>query len=81
MEITVEKNEILGQYDDGCREISIKISVADNISPRRQRDAVIYEVLGSLLGYILSHGQLLEITGQLGHALDQLNSKNGASAQ
>jgi len=73
VEIEVRKVPILNQYDDGARHIECEISIAENIPPRRQRQAVIYETLASLLGYTIPHQQLEDITEMLGEALDQLD--------
>lgn len=81
MEINVKKIDTLGEFDDGCRQVNCEISVADNVSLRRQRQAVIYEVLAALLGYAVPHPLLEDIMYKLGEALDQLDSINGASVQ
>lgn len=73
MEITIEKNNgILGNFDDGCREVEATITLASNLPTRRQRETVIYEALAAMLGYVIPHNQLLDITNTLMDALDQV---------
>jgi len=77
MEIEVRKEPTLNQYDDGCREVSCKIGIGENLPPRRQREAAIYETLAALLGYVVVHDRLLTITHILMDVLDQLDAMNG----
>ena len=73
VEITVNKIDTLGEFDDACRQVNCEISVANNVSKRRQRQAVIYETLAALMGYMVPHQLLEDITHKLGEALDQLD--------
>ena len=73
MEITVHK-EGLSEWDTGggVRDLTCRITIDSNLSPRIQRQVVIYETLGALMGQTLSHRQLEDLTDHLIDALDQL---------
>ena len=76
MEITIKTNPNLSQYDTGggIREINAVITIDETLSPRLKRQVVIYETLGCLLGFVLEHNQLEDITEVLVDALDQLDT-------
>ena len=73
MEITLTKSDI-SEYDTGggTREVEAVITIDSKLSPRLQRQVAIYETLGCMLGYALTHEQLETITDTLGDVLDQL---------
>lgn len=75
MEIKITKED-LSQVECGgaYREEEAKIIVDSTISPRMQRQAVIFEVLSLLLDPLECSPDLIaEISYKLGDALDQLD--------
>ena len=74
MEIKVTQED-MGAYDSGggCREVIANIVIDEKLHPRMKRVAVVYEVLGSCLGYMLSHESLDDITNAVVEGLDQLD--------
>lgn len=72
MEIRIEKNKILRNYDSGCREVITTITLAEDLTPRMRRQTVIYETLGAIAGYLIPHKQLEDITEILLDSLDQI---------
>jgi len=79
MEITILKDKDLAQHDTGggTRDVRVVISVDASLPLRRQRGVVIYETLGCLIGFVISHEYLDEIATILVDALDQLEVNNG----
>lgn len=74
MEIKVERDNTLGHYDTGggVRDVNCLITINGDLPLRVQRQVAIYETLGTLLGYSLSHRQLEDITDTIMDVLDQL---------
>lgn len=75
MEIKVSLNSgCMSGYDTGgaVRDIEATITIDKDLHPRLKRHCAIYETLGCLLGYVLSHEQLEEIAEKLTDILDQL---------
>ena len=73
--ITVHLDSSLKYHDTGggCRETFASIFVDDSLTKRQQRKVVIYETLGSLLEYAITHEQLEDIADKLMSALDQID--------
>jgi hypothetical protein len=72
MEITIT-TEDLSMVDSGGghRRLLAEIHIDSNLPRRQQRQALLYETLGALLSYSISHENLLDIAIVLGDALDQ----------
>ena len=77
MEIAVVKENGLGEYDTGggTRDVKVVVSVDKSLSPRRQREVVIYEILGSLLGFVIPHDLIEEIVTKVIDGLDQIEAE------
>jgi len=73
MEIQVQK-ENLSEHDTGggYREVVANIRIDETLPPGMQRRVLIYEALGAMLDYVLTHEQLGDISDTLNDALDQL---------
>jgi len=76
MDIRVVKDAGLSEYDTGggTRDVKTVVSVDTNLPLRRQKEVVIYEVLGSLLGFVISHELLEEITSKVMDGLEQIDA-------
>lgn len=74
MEITVRQDSTMRHFDTGggVREVCMTITVDDKLEFRLKRQVVIYEVLGGLLGYAVTHELLENIAEKINDALDQL---------
>jgi hypothetical protein len=74
MEITVKKEDLsLHDCGGGFREVDIIITVDKTLSPRLQRQAVIFEVIGALTDPFETDFEFItEMTEKIGDALDQL---------
>lgn len=72
--VTIILDPEIKYYDTGggCRETTSVIHIDESLSQRVKRSVAIYETLGSLLEYTVSHEQLEDITGVLVDVLDQL---------
>jgi len=74
MEIEIANSPELNHYDGGggCREVKAKIEIAEGLSPRMKRKTALYETLGCVMGYIIPHEQIDDISDILLNVLDQL---------
>ena len=72
-EVKIRKED-LSQIDSGggYRESKTDITIDSSLSPRLQRQAVLYETLSALLSPLYSHKAIQNITEVLGDVLDQL---------
>ncbi|KKL62850.1 hypothetical protein LCGC14_2180960 [marine sediment metagenome] len=76
MEITVIKADLSNaETGGGFREVKAEITLDSSLPYRQQRNTLLYEALGSMLDYVISHEELLDISIALGDALDQLGSE------
>lgn len=74
MEIEVTRVKDLSLHDTGggTRDVKAVITVDDNMPPRMQRKVVLYETIGLVLGYIMTHEQVDDFANLLLDVLDQL---------
>lgn len=75
MEFTVVLEPLTTRTGGGTREVLSIITIDSNLDAHTQRRVLIYEALGSMLDYILSHDQLDEITYRLEDVLDQMEGE------
>ena len=74
MDIKLQRISGLSEHDTGggIREVSAIISIDKKLTKRQKRKVAMYETLGVLLDFSLSHDQIEEITDILMDVFDTL---------